>query len=323
MPGHLYLVGTPIGHLGDVSARAKETLARVSHIYAEDTRHTRALLSHLGIDGKKLLSLHAHSTERTLETALEILMEGSEVALVTDAGMPSVSDPGADLVRAAREASLPVSVVPGPSAVTAAVALSGLVDGPFSFLGFLPRKGRARDEALHLIARSTLPTVLFESPHRMSRTLADLRQCCGPVRRVAVCREMTKRFEETRLASLDELAAQADDQWRGECTLVVERSAHQEPDDSNFDLDAHIRSSLAQGDSVRDVTESVGRDLARRGQRLRRRDIYARVLALSQSDPTPSTPPQSSAESSSAESSSAEPLTPGNQHPTDDDPERP
>ncbi len=294
MTGHLHLVGTPIGNLGDISQRTRETLSSVSHLYAEDTRHTRALLSHLGIEGKKVLSLHAHSSRRTIDTALEILKEGKEVALVTDAGMPSISDPGTGLVRAARSAEIDITVVPGPSAVTAAVALSGLVDGPFTFLGFLPRKGRARDEMLYFIKKSTFPVIIFESPHRMSQTLTDLEKVCGPQRQVAVCRELTKHFEETRVLPLEEFTASSDQQpWRGECTLVIQRAPPEEANNNEeFDIDEAIRTQLARGSSVRDVTELIGRDLARRGQRTKRREIYARVLAVAEglaAQTTPST----------------------------------
>src|SRR5690606_34216078 len=148
MTGTLHLVGTPIGNLGDITQRAIATLQVVDHVFAEDTRRTRALLTALGIRGKSVSALHAHSSSKMLATALEILREGRDVALVTDAGMPGISDPGRALVQAARSAGAHVTAEPGPSAVTMAVALSGLVDGPFLFLGFLPRKGRARVEAL-------------------------------------------------------------------------------------------------------------------------------------------------------------------------------
>src|SRR5690606_9262743 len=197
MAGRLSLVGTPIGNLGDITLRAIERLKVVSRIYAEDTRRTRALLSSLGIEGKRLLSLHAHSSERAVETAVEILEGGDDVALVTDAGMPGVSDPGFELVQKARAQGIIIDVIPGPSAVTASVALSGLVQNAFVFLGFLPRKGAKRKETLRRIAVSDLPTVLFESPHRMKDTLSDLALLCEPTRQVAICRELTKKYEET------------------------------------------------------------------------------------------------------------------------------
>lgn len=286
MAGQLFIVGTPIGHLGDTTERAIETLRSVSHVFAEDTRRTRALLGHYGIDGKKVIALHAHSSERALALALEILEAGHAAALVTDAGMPGVSDPGAEIVRAARNHGIPISVVPGPSAVTAAVALSGLVNGPFTFLGFLPRKGSSRREALLEIQRSRMPTVLFESPHRAQRTFEELAEVCEPEREVAVCRELTKHFEETLVLSLEELS-RIEREWRGELTLVVARgplgaSAAGEDD---WDVDSRIEELLAAGTSVKETVETVSGELSRRGQKTRKKDIYARVLhALSSRD---------------------------------------
>jgi len=277
MPGQLSVVGTPIGNLGDITQRALETLRTVSHVFAEDTRRTRALLTHFGIDGKKVLSLHAHSSERALEVALEVLESGHSAALVSDAGMPTVSDPGAELVRRARQAGIRVEVVPGPSAVTAAVALSGLVAGPFSFLGFLPRKGGQRREALRSIASSRMPTVVFESAQRLTDTLQDLAEACGTERRVAVCRELTKQFEEALVLPLSELLA-LERQWRGEITLVVAEAdgAPEQPDE--VDLDERIRALLDSGVSTRDATAQLSAELARAGQRMPKKDLYARVL---------------------------------------------
>ncbi|HEU5073844.1 MAG TPA: 16S rRNA (cytidine(1402)-2'-O)-methyltransferase, partial [Polyangiaceae bacterium] len=173
-PGTLYLVGTPIGNLSDITLRAIETLKRVPRVAAEDTRRTRALLSHLGLGGKKLHSMNANTREHELTRLLDFLLEGDDMALVTDAGMPAISDPGAELVSAAAARDVAVVCIPGPSAVTTAAALSGLVSGPFLFLGFLPRKGKKRAQALARIEASSEPVILFESPLRTARTLADL-----------------------------------------------------------------------------------------------------------------------------------------------------
>ena len=279
MPGRLFLVGTPIGNLGDVTLRAVETLKSVTRVYAEDTRRTLVLLSHLGIQGKKLLSLHAHSSERAIRTAVEILSGGDDVALVTDAGMPSVSDPGSELVRACRAAAIEVVVIPGPSAVTTAVAASGLVDGGFAFLGFLPRKGSKRAEVLASIAESRIPTVLFESPHRMHETLVDLEKACG-ARSIAICRELTKKFEEVVVAPLD-VVSRPDyrAEWMGEFTLVVsaEERGTQTVDDA-IDLDERARALLARGLSVREATQELTRQMATSGVKVSKRDVYARVL---------------------------------------------
>ncbi len=286
MVGRLSLVGTPIGNLGDITLRAVEALKDADRIYAEDTRRSRTLLSHLGIEGKRLVSLHAHSTERAIGAAVEVLMSGENVALVTDAGMPGVSDPGAELVRAAQKAKIEVTVLPGPSAVTAAVALSGLVDGPFTFLGFLPRKGLKRIEALKHLSSSAEPQIFFESPHRIKGTLNDLLEVCGPTRRVALCREITKKFEETLLLPLSELAApEFRELWQGEFTLVVEKSPTPgQTDQRQYDLDERARQLLQEGHSVKSVATTLCNELTQRGKKTSRRDLYARVLALTESE---------------------------------------
>lgn len=278
MAGRLFVVGTPIGNLGDITQRALDTLRQTTHVFAEDTRRTRALLTHFGIDGKKVLSLHAHSSDRVFDVALEVLEAEHDIALVSDAGMPTVSDPGTELVRRARARGIVVAVVPGPSAVTSAVALSGLVAGPFCFLGFLARKGSARREQLLGVARSRMPTVLFESPQRIERTLRDLATICGDDRRVAVCRELTKQFEETIVAPLSEFVA-TERSWRGELTLVVEEASDAEEDDVTTDVDERIAELSARGLSARDVTSELMSELQRAGQRARKKDLYARVLA--------------------------------------------
>src|SRR5687767_14118412 len=277
MSGRLFIVGTPIGNLGDITQRALDTLRHVTHVFAEDTRRTRALLTHFGIDGKKVLSLHAHSPERMLEVALEVLEAEHDVALVSDAGMPTVSDPETELVRRARTRGIRIEVIPGPSAVTSAVALSGLVVGPFCFLGFLARKGSARREQLLGVGRSKVPTVLFESPKRLDRTLRDLADVCGGDRRVAVCRELTKQYEETLVGTLAEVNEPARE-WRGEITLVVEPAAETAPDEAEMDLDQRIVELLGRGLSARDVTAELTSELQRAGQRIRKKDLYARVL---------------------------------------------
>lgn len=280
MSGTLFIVGTPIGNLGDITLRALETLKSVDRIYAEDTRRTLSLLSALGITGKKLSSLHAHSHERTFETALEILAEGRDLALVTDAGMPSVSDPGTELVRRAHAAGFAVTAAPGPSAVTTAVALSGLVDSAFLFLGFLPRKGRKRAELIARMAKSDVPVVFFESAARITATLDEL-SALSPDREVAACRELTKRFEEVRRGSARELS-RPELEWLGELTVVVAGQSHAESTASAEDEaeleEARISELLGEGLSVKDVV----RELARPG--LSKRALYARVQAHMDSD---------------------------------------
>jgi 16S rRNA (cytidine1402-2'-O)-methyltransferase len=283
MAGRLSLVGTPIGNLGDITLRAIERLKEVSRIYAEDTRRTRTLLSSLGIEGKRLLSLHAHSSARAIETAVEILAAGDDVALVTDAGMPGVSDPGFELVQAARSHGLVVDVIPGPSAVTASVALSGLVQNAFVFLGFLPRKGTKRKETLRRIAQSDIPSILFESPRRMNDALRDLALVCEPTRQIAICRELTKKFEETTVAALSDLTSDsAQREWQGEITFVVQAAPEgtMETHSDEFDFNSRAEKLLQSGASVKDATAMLVKELSRRGEKASRKDVYRRVLTL-------------------------------------------
>jgi 16S rRNA (cytidine1402-2'-O)-methyltransferase len=271
--GTLHLVGTPIGNLGDVTRRAAETLAAVDRVVAEDTRRTRALLSHLGITGKPLAALDANASERAVLAVVEQLTGGESVAFVTDAGMPSVSDPGGKLVRLAAERGVPVVVVPGPSAVTTAVAVSGLVEGSFLFLGFLPRSGEKRQRVLRRIAASEDPVVFFEAPGRAAETLTELAAVI-PARRAVVARELTKLHEEIRRGTLAELAA-AETTSRGEFTLVVEGAPEMAADDADLDVDALVRARLDAGESPRDVATEVAILSGKP-----KREIYARVLEL-------------------------------------------
>ena len=273
-PGTLWVVGTPIGNLADITLRAVETLRSVARIVAEDTRRTRALLSHLGIEKKPLTSLEAHASERRIAALVEKLLEGESVALVTDAGMPGVSDPAARVVRAAAAQGVCVRVVPGPSALTAGVALSGLVEGPFRFFGFLPRRGGARATALASIAEGSEPSVLFEAPGRVQVLLDELAGSC-PERPVALCRELTKLHEQTLYGSAAELAARGEP-FRGEVTLVVGAAPRENtPKQLEHDLDESIVAALCRGTSPRTLTEELTRATG-----LPRRAVYARVLAL-------------------------------------------
>jgi 16S rRNA (cytidine1402-2'-O)-methyltransferase len=267
----LFVVATPIGNLGDISKRAADTLSAVTRIAAEDTRRTRALLSHLGIQGKLLVSLDANATESAVAAFVDVAVQGEDVAFVTDAGTPSVSDPGTRVVRAAAARGARIVVIPGPSAVTAAVALSGLVEGPFTFLGFLPRKGDKRKRAIRRIATSSEPTVLFEAPSRIRETLAELSGAM-PERQACVARELTKMHEEARRGSLAELS-EGDIPELGEITVVV-AGAPELPGDDALDVAALIDARLAAGDAPRTVADELSAltDLPRR-------EVYARVLA--------------------------------------------
>ena len=212
------MVGTPIGNLEDLTARAVRVLGRVALVAAEDTRVTRRLLAHLGVR-VRLMSYHRHNWQGQLPTVLQSL-ESGDVALVCDAGMPSISDPGSELAAAAAEAGFPVEVVPGPSALTAALAVSGLPGDQFVFLGFLPRRRNERRQRLQAVAALDGTLVVFEAPHRVKATLQDLLEELGD-RRIAVCRELTKLHEEVFRGKVSEALewAQA---TRGEYVLVVQ-----------------------------------------------------------------------------------------------------
>ncbi len=228
----LYLVSTPIGNLSDLSGRAARVLGEVERVFAEDTRRTGRLLQHFGVD-TPLTSLHQHNEAARAGRVLECLESGRDAAVVSDAGTPLVSDPGARVVDAALEAGHEVVPVPGPSAVLAALVGSGLPADRFVFLGFAPRKGLERRALLQRIADSPETTVLFEAPGRLPRLLADLERACSPGRRVAVAREMTKLHEEFVRGTLADARAHFGERApRGEVTLVIDRSPGGEPDES-------------------------------------------------------------------------------------------
>ena len=215
--GTLYVVGTPIGNLSDLTLRAIRVLGQVDLIAAEDTRVTRKLLSHLDLH-VPLTSCHQHNWTAKLPILLKSL-ESGDVALVTDAGMPGISDPGSDLVAAIAGAGYSVEVVPGVSALTSALAVSGISGDSFQFLGFLPRRNKDRKAGLKSVATSSHPLVIFESPHRVRATLRDLLEALGD-RKIAVCRELTKLHEEVFRGSISEAILHFD-QPRGEFVLVV------------------------------------------------------------------------------------------------------
>ena len=224
MTGHLVLVGTPIGNLGDISVRAKAALTGADVIFCEDTRRTRKLLSALEIPAPRLVRLDQNNEADLLDRVVDTVESGVAAVLVSDAGMPTISDPGSAVVRACAQAGVDVQVVPGPTAVSAALALSGLPASRFRFEGFLARKGRDRAGQLESIARDPMTTVVYEAPHRVARTVADLAEACGADRPVALVREVTKLHEEVWRGSLGDAAARlrtAPDPPRGEWVLVI------------------------------------------------------------------------------------------------------
>src|SRR5438128_7345955 len=257
MSGTLYVVATPLGNLDDLSPRAALTLKQAAAVAAEDTRHTKTLLVHVGSDAQ-MVSFHAHSPESALRRILHLLGTGKDVALVTDAGTPAVSDPGAVLVAAARERDVPIVTVPGPTAVAAALAVSGLPADRYLFLGFVPRKGVERRRLLDTVARSEWTAVLFEAPTRTAELLTDLAEACGGERRAAVARELTKVFEETRAGTLTDLAGYyAEAPPRGEVTVVVAGTGRAVREEPPPDPEAMARALLAQGLTRKDVADRL------------------------------------------------------------------
>lgn len=276
----LILVGTPIGNLGDLSPRAAEVLAGANLIACEDTRRTRALLSHLGIPGGgRLVSVHEENEATRVDLILSKLGQGQTVAVVSDAGMPAVSDPGQRLVRAAIAGGFSVEVVPGPSAVLAALVLSGMDTSRFCFEGFLPRKGRDRAERLAVIGAEQRTTVLFEAPPRVRSTIDDLIRITGGDRLIAIARELTKRFESVWRGTLTDAVAHLDaDEPRGEFVLVLAGCEPPAPPDEPA-IAAALATRMAAGDELRlavaVVTAALGAP---------RNQVYAIALDLGPDD---------------------------------------
>lgn len=274
--GTLYVVATPLGNLGDLSARAAEVLRQVPVVAAEDTRRTRGLLTHLGA-APSVLSFHAHSREHRVETLLEILGSGRDVALVTDAGTPSVSDPGTELVAQTREGGFAVVPIPGASAVTTALSAAGLPADRYLFLGFVPRKGRERARLLNRAAAEEWSVVFFEAPPRLVSLLEDLLHAAGPERTVVVARELTKLHEEIRSGTLGELV----DYYsavppRGELTVVLQGRGEPVPEpDLTEDAVEQATSLLAEGMTRREVARRLTETLG-----LPRNEAYKLVMEL-------------------------------------------
>jgi 16S rRNA (cytidine1402-2'-O)-methyltransferase len=268
--GRLVVCATPIGNLGDISDRLREELASADVVYAEDTRRTAKLLRHLGLT-VPIVSLFAGNEATRTRQLTESVGQGKRVVLVSDAGTPTVSDPGAAAVRAVRETGHPVTVLPGPSAVTTAIALSGFVGDRFVFEGFLPRKGGERERRIDSIAGDERAVVLFASPKRLGADLTDLRDACGSDREVAVLRELTKLHEECWVGTL----AAAADQWsgevRGEVTVVLGPRSPEPP--SVTEAIEAARRLVAEGRGVSEAARSIA---DRTG--VSRREIYESLL---------------------------------------------
>ena len=268
----IILAGTPIGNLGDASRRLVEALSTAQHVAAEDTRVTIQLLRALGVENRPTLyALHDHN-ERQRAAELVELARDQDLLVLSDAGMPTVSDPGYHLVETAVAAGVAVTALPGPSAVLMALAVSGLPTDRFSFEGFLPRKHGERVSTFRSLLDERRTMVFFESPHRIGDALADLVEAMGPERRVVVCRELTKMFEEVRRGTAAELAEWAAGGLRGEICLVVqgapEREASQE--DALADVLARVAAGARLKEASAEVAERTG---------LSRRELYEAALA--------------------------------------------
>lgn len=271
----LLLAGVPIGRPDDASLRLRTALAEADVVAAEDTRRLKRLCSDLGVtvSGRVVSYFDGNEAERT-PRLLDSLVEGLTVLLVTDAGMPSVSDPGFRLVAAAAARDLPVSCLPGPSAVTTALAVSGLPSDRFCFEGFLPRKGGERRTRLSELAAERRTTVLFEAPHRLGAALADMVSIFGPDRRAVVCRELTKTYEEIRRGTLAELAERFAGEVRGEVTLVLDGAPAPTADSTPAELARLVAVRERSGEARKEAIAGVARELG-----VPRRDVYDAVVA--------------------------------------------
>lgn len=273
--GSLTLVATPIGNLGDMTQRAVETLQSADVICCEDTRHSGKLLAHFGVTDKKLIVINEHTEYDAREEIVALVVSGSLVALITDAGTPGISDPGERLVTAVIEAGGQITAVPGASALTMALVISGLPTSRFVFEGFLPRSGIERTERLAMTTTESRTIVLYEAPHRLVKTLSDLTTACGAMRRVVLARELTKLHEEIWRGTLQDANMYvANTEPRGEYVIIIEPAKPPAPP-TNEELLAAIRVEIAKGVSRKD---SAARVSARFG--VAKRTVYELALQV-------------------------------------------
>jgi len=268
----LWLVATPIGNLGDLAPRAVDVLAHAGLICCEDTRRTGLLLHHAGVKAERLAVCNEHTELSRVADVLSVLGGGRDVAIVSDAGTPGISDPGERIVRAAIDAGYDVSAVPGPSAAIMALTISGLSADRFVFEGFIPRKGPDRAARLAEIAAERRTTVIYEAPHRVERTLADLRDACGDDRQIVVTRELTKLHEEVVRGPLGTIDIGGP---RGEYVLILAGATADDRPASDDEVRDALRHELAAGSSTRDAAAIVARDIGRP-----KREVYALAIAL-------------------------------------------
>ena len=276
--GILYVVATPIGNLGDITLRAIETLKGVDAIAAEDTRHTSGLLSHFGIS-KKLIAVHEHNEQQSAEKLVLTLKNGDNIALVTDAGTPAVSDPGAIVVKIARESGIKVVPIPGVSAVVAALSASGIIQNGFYFHGFLPASGAARRKQLETLKSQTVTLVFYEAPHRIIESVEDIAKVLGENRQITFCRELTKTFETIYTCPASQASAwlQADtNQQRGEFVLLVEAAPVVETQEISEEAQRVLKCLLAE----LPLKQAVA--LATEITNLKKNDLYEFALKFKQ-----------------------------------------
>lgn len=277
--GTLYLVATPIGNLEDITFRAVRILKEADLIAAEDTRHTGKLLHHFQIETPQI-SYHEHNAQARIPQLIEKLQAGQTVALVSDAGMPGISDPGYGLVCACAESGIVVSPIPGPAAVVSAIAASALPSDRFTFEGFLPVKGKSRTERLSQLATEPRTMVLYESPHRLLKTLADLQTHLGHERRVTVARELTKRYEEFWRGTVSEAIAHfTETEPRGEFTVAIAGHTASPKEFSEADLLQQLEALISQGLSPSKASRQLAQETG-----LSKREIYQLSLTMKQED---------------------------------------
>lgn len=275
----LYIVATPIGNLDDMSARAISTLKMVDLIAAEDTRHSRTLMLHYGIE-TPLLAYHDHNESDASESLVAKIQTGLNIALISDAGTPLISDPGYRLVKLAREADIEVITIPGPSALTAALSISGLPTDRFLFIGFLPSKQRARQAALRAVSEESATIVCYESRHRIAESLQDMADVLGGTRIATVARELTKRFEQTVQGSLDELCRAVSDNRiteKGEFVVIIQGAARAGPEYEHVELMRALLVELPPRKAAGVVSQITGES---------RKVLYDIALSLKQGQPS-------------------------------------
>ncbi len=270
----LYVVGTPIGNLQDFSPRAIEILKQVDFIAAEDTRVTLKLLNHFGIK-KPLVSYYEHNLRERGEYILSRIQGGESCAVVSDAGMPCISDPGEDLVRLCANANIPVQVIPGPSAAISALAISGLPTSRFTFEGFLTTNKKGRMDHLNAMKEETKTMIFYEAPHKLLRTLEDMSAVFGPDRRISLCRELTKLHEEVIRTTVGEALSRyrESESIKGEFVLVVEGCMHQEKEYTLEDAVELAKKRMEQGEKATNAAKAAAKET-----KFSKADIYKRLI---------------------------------------------